>query len=157
MTQLSLRIRPALAADADSIGRMAQQFAAYLRTLGDTTDFQFDAQAYLRDGFGPRPAFFGFVAEINDQIVGYLLYHHGYDTDHAVRLLQIIDLYVEESMRGQGAGRALMEAAVSIGRQEEARWLLWSVYHRNKTAIDFYQRLGARFLEDIDFMYLEID
>src|SRR5579862_2942020 len=36
---------------------------------------------YLRDGFGPHPAFFGLVAEVDGSVEGYLLNHHGYDTD----------------------------------------------------------------------------
>jgi ribosomal protein S18 acetylase RimI-like enzyme len=157
MIRESIKIRPAIAGDADRIGQLAQQFAAYLRALGDTAAFQFDAQAYLRDGFGPAPAFSGIVAESGGFVIGYLLYHPGYDTDHAIRLLHIVDLYVEEGFRGRGAGRALMERVATIGQQEGAKGLLWSVYSPNLAAAEFYQRLGARYVRGLDLMYLEIE
>ncbi len=48
---MQLEIRPTTPEDATEIERLYAQSAAYLRTLGDTTDFQFNAQVYLRDGF----------------------------------------------------------------------------------------------------------
>jgi hypothetical protein len=99
---MMLNIRAASAEDAQSVGKLAQQFADYLRSLGDTTDFKLNAQAYLRDGFGTNPAFSGLVAEQDDDIVGYLLYHFGYDTDNAMRILHVVDLYVDERVRRQG-------------------------------------------------------
>jgi ribosomal protein S18 acetylase RimI-like enzyme len=156
MIQQSLTIRPATADDADRIGQLAKQFAAYLRDLGDTSDFKFDAQAYIRDGFGPAPAFSGIVAEINGLVIGYLLFHPGYDTDRAIRLLHIIDLYVDEGFRGRGVGRALMKWAATKGGEEGAKVLMWSVYHPNIIAAEFYKRLGARYVKGLDLMYLEI-
>ena len=156
MIRQPLKIRPAIADDADRIGLLATQFAAYLRGLGDTGDFRFDAHCYLRDGFGPAPAFFGIVAEVEGLVIGYLLYHPGYDTDKAIRLLHIVDLYVDEGFRAMGAGRALMRQAAAIGRQEGASGLIWSVYSRNVMAAEFYLRLGARYVRGLDLMYLEI-
>ncbi len=157
MIQQSFSIRPALADDADRVGQLARQFADYLRDLGDTSDFQFDARAYLRDGFGPSPAFSGIVAEINCRVIGYLLYHPGYDTDRAIRLLHVVDLYVEAGFRGIGVGRALMETVASVAEQAGAKGLLWSVYSPNVNAAEFYKRLGARYVKGLDFMYLEIE
>ncbi len=105
MTTRHPKIRAAMADDAEAIGELARQFAVYLRLLGDTTNFQFDAGIYLRDGFGPNPAFSGLVAEIDGQVIGYLIYYSGYDVDRAIKLLHIADLYVHEKARKNGAGR----------------------------------------------------
>ncbi len=52
---MSLTIRGARASDAASIGRLAGEFADYLRSLGDASEFNLTAEAYLPDGFGhPR-------------------------------------------------------------------------------------------------------
>ena len=153
MSPWNLTIRAATANDAVAIGELAQQFATYLRSLGDPTDFRFNAETYLRDGFGPPPAFAGLVAEVDGRVVGYLLYHFGYDTDRAMRLLHVIDLYVHEGARRHGAGRALMHAAAHICRQAGGRELFWSVYAPNTLAAEFYERLGARYTKDLKFMY----
>lgn len=152
MMTSGIHIRPATAADAQIIGRLAQQFADYLRGLGDTTDFQFDAGTYLRDGFGPNPAFAGIVADANSEVVGYLLYHFGYEVDRALRLLHVIDLYVRPEARSRGVGRTLMDEAARLCREAGGSELFWSVYRPNTLAAQFYERLGARLVKDLDFM-----
>ena len=154
---MMLNIRAASAEDAQSVGKLAQQFADYLRSLGDTTDFKLNAQAYLRDGFGTNPAFSGLVAEQDDDIVGYLLYHFGYDTDNAMRILHVVDLYVDERVRRQGVGKALMAAAAKLSRDAGGMELFWSVYVHNKMAASFYEGLGARYTRDLLFMWIRAD
>ena len=73
---------------------LAREFQDYLRALGDCTEFVFTADTYLRDGFGSHPAFSGLVAELGGKVIGYLLYNFGYDTDRAMRLMWVIDLFV---------------------------------------------------------------
>jgi GNAT superfamily N-acetyltransferase len=155
MTNPSLTIRPSRIEDAAAVGRMASAFADYLRGLGDTTDFRFDENAFRRDGFGPDPAFFGLIAEQDGAPVGYLHYHFGYDADAAARLMFIADLWVEPQARGSGAGRALMQEAARIGREKQAGLLIWAVYRPNKLAAGFYERLGAHYVRDLDFMMID--
>jgi hypothetical protein len=104
--RMPITIRSARAADAEDIGRLARQFALYLRSLGDQTEFNMSAEAYMRDGFGKLPAFSGFVAEDGNKVIGYLLYHLGYDSDAAARVLHVVDLYVERDIRRRGAGHS---------------------------------------------------
>ena len=129
---MSFSIRPALASDAPAVGRLAKQFASYLCILGDQTDFMLTAEAYLRDGFGLRPAFKGLVAEEDGKVIGYLLYHFGYDSDGAFSNLHVVDLYVDSKARKKGVGRALMMAAAGIARQSGSQEIVWSVYHANE-------------------------
>ncbi len=152
MTTRHPKIRAAMADDAEAIGELARQFAVYLRLLGDTTNFQFDAGIYLRDGFGPNPAFSGLVAEIDGQVIGYLIYYSGYDVDRAIKLLHIADLYVHEKARKNGAGRALMREAANICRQKGGTELQWAVFTPNKLAAEFYERLGAEYINDLKYM-----
>lgn len=152
-----ITIRPALATDASSVGSLAKQFADYLRRMGDQSDFNLDAEKYLRDGFGVRPAFAGLVAEADGVVVGYLLYHFGYDSDAASVNLHIADLYVKADARKQGVGRALMSSAAGIARDAGAGEMIWSVYHANQLATRFYERLGAHRITDVFFMKLQTD
>jgi ribosomal protein S18 acetylase RimI-like enzyme len=154
---VQLIVRPAAAEDAEAVGRLAAEFAQYLRSLGDKADLKFDADTYLRDGFGESPAFSGLVAERGDEILGYLLYHPGYDVDYAARTLHVVDLYVGGAWRGQGVGRALMREAVRVCRRMGGAQLFWAVYAPNKAAIGFYEHLGARFTQDLLFMRLDVE
>ena len=154
---MALTIRSARATDAPAIGSLAKQFAIYLRSLGDQTNFKLTAEAYLRDGFGLRPAFAGLVAEDGDQVTGYLLYHLGYDSDRAARNLHIVDLYVDPASRRQGVGKALMTEAARVARETGGEELIWFVYHPNTLATAFYEKLGAQRVSDIFFMKLRAD
>jgi ribosomal protein S18 acetylase RimI-like enzyme len=151
----SLTVRSSRVEDAESVGRMAAAFADYLRGLGDETDFRFDAEAFRRDGFGPDPAFAGLIAEQDGKAIGYLHYCLGYDADAAERVIHVIDLWVEPKARGLGAGRALMQEAARISREKNATLLFWTVYKPNRLAAGFYERLGARYLRDLDFMIID--
>ncbi|MBI4641261.1 MAG: GNAT family N-acetyltransferase [Candidatus Tectomicrobia bacterium] len=153
MSDMNVVIRNATAADAPTIGVLAKEFQEYLRALGDRTKFEFTAETYLRDGFGPNSAFSGLVAELDGEVIGYLLYHFGYDTDRAMRLMYVIDLYVQASKRRRGVGEALMRAAAKICRQVGGRELIWSVFSANTLAFQFYDRLGAKRIRDLEFMY----
>jgi len=154
MVHMPIRARPACADDAHEIGKLARQFAEYLRDLGAQTEFKLNADTYLRDGFGNQPAFSGIVAENGDRVIGYLLYHFGYDSDAAARNLHIVDLYVEPEARNKGAGTALMEAVAGIAVQVGAQELIWSVYNLNSLAASFYKRLGAQRITEVFFMKL---
>ena len=154
---MALTIRSALASDAPAVGSLAKQFASYLRSLGDQSDFSLTAEAYLRDGFGARPAFEGLVAEQDGQVIGYLLYHFGYDSDGAFRTLHVADLYVDFKARQKGVGRALMKAAAGIAREAGPREIIWSVYHANDLATAFYEKLGAQRVKGVFFMKLPAD
>jgi ribosomal protein S18 acetylase RimI-like enzyme len=97
------------------------------------------------------------LAEIDGRVIGYLLYHFGYDSDGAFRNLHVVDLYVDSRARKKGVGRALMTAAAGIAREAGAREIIWSVYHGNDLAARFYERLGARRISDVFFMKLSVD
>jgi ribosomal protein S18 acetylase RimI-like enzyme len=147
-----MQIRNALPEDANEIARLHAQSAAYLRALGDETDFRFNAAVYLRDGFGENRAFWGIVAEEGETLLGYLLYNFGYDTDRALRILFVLDLLVDEAARGQGIGKKLMQEAETIAQEKGASELQWAVYTPNKAASRFYENVGGEWIEDIRLM-----
>lgn len=155
MTKLEVRI--ARFEDAEAIGGMMREFAAYLRGLGDESELNADAGMVRRYGFGSNAAFTALLAELDGAAAGYLLYHFGFDADRACRIVHVIDLYVRENARRHGVGRALMERAREICRAAGGGGLTWSVFRPNTTAAAFYRRLGARCIEDLDFMWWEIE
>ncbi|TAK15004.1 MAG: GNAT family N-acetyltransferase [Acidobacteria bacterium] len=150
------QIREARRDDVPAIASLVEEFARYMRDLGDTTGLRLDAAALERDGFGPDPAFRGLVAESSGSVAGFLLYHAGYDTDAAARLLFVVDLYVTESARGLGIGAALMAAARTVAARSGARQIVWTIDRRNTQARRFYERIGARDVEGLDLMCLDV-
>ena len=150
---MSVTIRAATPQDAESVASLAREFAAYLQSLGDLHPQRLSAAEYLRDGFGEDPAFSGLIAELNSQVVGYLLYCRAYDTDLGGRILYIVDLFVREDMRRQGVARTLMQEAGNICRHAGGHELLWAVYVPNKAAAAFYENLGAKYFQSLKYMH----
>ena len=151
-----VRVRAGRRADAVAVGALAAEFAGYLRALGDTTDFRFDATSFLRDGFGRRAAFHPLVAVYAGQVVGYALWHAAYDSDRAMRLGHVADLFVSSSRRGLGIGRALVTAVAIDAGNAGAGELWWAVYLPNRRVVGFYERLGARPIDDLGYMRLAL-
>ncbi len=149
-------IRPGQPEDADAVARLAAESAAFLRALGDPCDFRFDAAAYLDNAFGPQRVFDSLLAHRDREVVGFLFWHLGYDSDAAVRLIHVIDLFVTADFRGQGVGRALLAAAATQGRRLGAVEMRLEVYRPNHAARDFYDRLGAIAACDLDRLTIPI-
>ena len=149
-------IRQAVREDAKSVEGLEREFSNDLRSLGISGESSFNAESYIRDGFGPNPAFAGLVADTGTELLGYLLYHLGYEVEDAARILYVIDLYVHRDSRRLGVGRALMEEAVNVCRQLGGSQVCWSVYESNALALRFYEGLGASYIKDERFMNLDV-
>ena len=156
MQPKEILIRPIKLEDAAEIEELYTQSAEHLRSLGDETDFQFNAQVYQRDGFGDHPAFSGFCAVLDEKLVGYLLYTLAYDTDQAMRYIFVIDLLVDKRFRKNGVGKALMAHTAEFCREVGGQELFWAVYDKNELAINFYNHLGAEEIQDLRFMRLKV-
>ena len=156
-TRAKAVIRPIAPGDATDVIAMSREFAAFLRSLGDKSPLNFDVTAFRRDGFGPHRAFDGVIAFVERKPAGYLLFHFGYDVDRSMRLVFIVDLWVRESVRRAGVGRALMAEAARIAREFGAAELVWCVFDPNRLAFNFYEGLGAEPIRDLTWMSIPVE
>jgi GNAT superfamily N-acetyltransferase len=138
------------------VATLIREFAQYMLELGDARELKFNAEVLEREGFGPRPAFEGLVAEIGDEIEGFVLYHDGFDTDEACRVVFIVDLFVRQASRKLGIGAALMQEAGRIAKSQGARQLVWTVDKHNTAAVDFYERMNGRIADWLHIMYVDL-
>ena len=86
------------------------------------------------------------VAEIDNRVVGfaYMLYEKINYPDLLENALRLEDIYVDDSARGRGAGKALMRAAVEKAKQFGADKLVLTVAAKNAFAREFFSRNGLR-------------
>lgn len=106
----------------------------------------------VRDGFGEKPLFHVFVAEIEDElsnkeIVGIALYYYRYSTWKG-KTIHLEDLVVKEKMRDTGLGSALYSEIMKQGKRDNVRRIDWNVLAWNTPAVKFYENSGAKILED---------
>ncbi|OEK07514.1 GNAT family N-acetyltransferase [Roseivirga misakiensis] len=96
----------------------------------------------LEDGFGEKPIFEFFVAELDGKIAGTAIYYYRYSTWKG-KALYLEDLVVSEPARGKGLGKKLLDAIVLEAREVNAKQVRWQVLDWNEPAINFYKKLGA--------------
>jgi len=102
----------------------------------------------LRDGFGPSPIFRALIAEWQGAPVGYASFFNFYSTFLGRPALFLEDLFVLERFRSKGIGKALLAEVAKLAVEEGCFGLRWEVLDWNRPAIEFYEKLGAIFLNE---------
>ena len=136
-----VHIRPATVHDVALLRTMIRELAEFEHELELVTIREEDL---ARDGFGKDARFRALIAEWDRQPAGYALFF-GYYSTWVGRGLFLEDLFVRESFRRRGIGKALLASVARIAADEHCYGIHWEVLDWNKNAIDFYQRLGATF------------
>lgn len=108
----------------------------------------------IHDGFSETPLFQCFVAEMEEQIIGIALYYYRYSTWKG-KTIHLEDLIVRKNQRGTGAGFALYSEIITQGKRDCVRRIEWNVLDWNTPAIDFYNKTGAKVLEDWRVVHMD--
>ncbi len=138
---MSLSIRFGERADVPLIAELIRGLARYERLEHEVSMTEERLEQTL---FGtPRYAEV-LIAEDEGEAVGFALFFHNYSTFLAKPGVYLEDLYVRETARGKGVGKALLARLAAIAVERGCGRLEWAVLDWNKDAIGFYERLGAR-------------
>ncbi len=140
-----LSIRPATKEDADLLAGMIRELAAFEKLEHEVG---MTAEDVARDGFGPHPKFRAVIAQWNGEPVGYAVFFEFYSSFQGRAGLFLDDLYVRPASRTHGIGTALIKHVAGIAWREKYFCMRWEVLDWNKPAIQFYNNLGAAFLEE---------
>lgn len=139
-------IRSAAPADIPLILDLIHALATYER---EPDAVQTTAADLLRDGFGEHPCFECLIAESeHGEGAGFALYFYNYSTWRGRTGIHLEDLFVLPQFRGLGIGKALLTRVAARAVEQGCVRLQWDVLEWNQTAIDFYQGLGAQFLDE---------
>jgi GNAT superfamily N-acetyltransferase len=92
----------------------------------------------------PAEPIHGLAAVLDGKIVGivHYIYHRSTWTTEDYCYLQ--DLFTSEEARGQGAGRALIEAVYDKARAHGAARVYWLTHETNTAAQALYDKVAAR-------------
>ncbi|HET7467104.1 MAG TPA: GNAT family N-acetyltransferase [Candidatus Dormibacteraeota bacterium] len=138
---MTLSIRPALPDDVPTVAALIRALSVYEKLEDQVTM----TEAKLRESmFGARRYAEAILAEDGAEAVGFALFFHNYSTFLAQPGLYLEDLYVHESQRGKGVGKALLVELARIAVERNCGRLEWAVLDWNVDAIGFYERLGAK-------------
>lgn len=137
----ALHIRPATAADAPTILGLIKELAEFERLSHEVVATEASLEQEL---FGANPGAEVVIAQVADEVVGFALYFPNFSTFLGKRGIYLEDLYVRPKFRGQGHGEQLLRHLARICVERGYGRLEWSVLNWNQRAIDFYQSMGAR-------------
>lgn len=145
MSSSVILVRPATAADVGVIVGMIRALAEY-EGLGE--ECAVEAGSLLEHVFGPRPAAEVLIAEADGSVAGFALFFPTFSTFLARPGLWLEDLFVTPEHRRSGVGGALLSRLARLAADRGYGRMEWSVLEWNHSATDFYQRLGARLMDD---------
>jgi GNAT superfamily N-acetyltransferase len=140
-----LTIRPTTRDDVSQLLELIRGLATYEKKRHKAVVTEDDL---LRDGFGPQPKFRALIAEWEGEAVGYASFFYFYSTFQGCAALFLEDLFVPDEFRGKGIGKALLVAVCKLAVKEGCFALRWEVLDWNRPAIEFYEKLGATFLNE---------
>ena len=146
---------------ATVIRRATREDAATLQTLLEEQArhhgevLERGVEALERHGFGPQPLFRALIAEKAGQAQGFALYYPDFSTLRGRPGVMLQDIYVCETARGTGLGRALLTEVMADAEDWEASFLTLMLDRDNDNARAFYARHGFSARGDYDMLILE--
>lgn len=141
-----INLRAATPADSQVIFELISELAAYEREPDAVQTTPQTIRAQLTSDRCPFECIIAerFAPETGERVaVGFALFFQNYSTWKGRPGLYLEDLFVRESARKLGVGKALLKELGRIACEREYARMEWSVLDWNRLAIDFYEALGA--------------
>src|SRR5690242_7752714 len=149
-----VQIRPATEADAPLLFDLIKELAGYEK-LGDRVA---GSAEVLRHSMFEREAAEALLIETADgETVGYAIFFTNFSTFECRPGIWLEDVYVRPEHRRGGIGLAVMEHLAQIAEERGHVRLDWVALEWNEPALNFYEKLGARRLDDWKMLRLERD
>ncbi|HWZ36251.1 MAG TPA: GNAT family N-acetyltransferase [Mucilaginibacter sp.] len=137
MTNIHLRI--AKKEDCVRLLELVNELAIYEKAPQEVT---VTLTEFEDAGFGKRPVWKAYVAEIDGLIVGFALYYVRFSTWKGCRMY-LEDFIVTEPMRGCGIGKLLFDQLIIEAREMGFAGMVWQVLDWNEPALNFYAKYNA--------------
>jgi len=134
-------IRSIALKDKDRWKHLWRRYLSFYSTIRDDALYDYTFQRLVDDA---HPTMFAFVAERQGQLVGLvncIVHEHGWYQESVVYLQ---DLYVDESVRGKGIGRLLIEKVYAHADKTGKASVYWMTQTNNQTAMALYDKIARK-------------
>lgn len=146
-----MTLRTAVPEDVDEIIELIHDLAVYEREPDAVRNTPEMLHALL---FAEHPAIFCHVVDAPEgsghRIDGFALWFLNYSTWEGTHGIYLEDYYVRPEARGKGLGTALLGSLAAVAAERGYARVEWVVLKWNQPAIDVYQHMGARPLDEWD-------
>jgi GNAT superfamily N-acetyltransferase len=136
---MQINLRVAVKEDCPRLLELINELALFEKAPEEVT---VTLEEFIDAGFGEKPVWKTFVAEVDGVIVGFALYYIRYSTWKGCRMY-LEDLIVTESWRGKGVGKLLFDRLIAEAREMGFNGMSWQVLDWNEPAIKFYKKYEA--------------
>ncbi|HEX2548894.1 MAG TPA: GNAT family N-acetyltransferase, partial [Gammaproteobacteria bacterium] len=85
---------------------------------------------------------------LDNKPVAFAIFFYNFSSFLGKRGIYLEDLYVKENLRGNGLGQKMLQHVAKIAVDKNCGRLEWSVLDWNTPAINFYQRMGAKAMDE---------
>ncbi|HSV10159.1 MAG TPA: GNAT family N-acetyltransferase [Hanamia sp.] len=133
---MEIQIRKAEKKDCNAMMELINELAVYEKAPEEVT---VDFNHFVESGFGEKPVWWAFVAEVENQVVGFALYYIRYSTWKGQRMY-LEDILVNEPFRGKGIGKLLFDKLIEEAKEKKLPAMVWQVLEWNEPAINFYKK-----------------
>ena len=147
---MDITIRKAKKEDMSRVHELIMELAVYEKL---PQEVEVNPSDLVNDGFGEKPLFHCFVAEVNSTVEGMAIIYNRYSTWKG-KTVHLEDLIVTKNMRNKGIGALLLDKVILFGKQMNVKRISWEVIDWNKKAIKFYERKGAKLINDWNIIHL---
>jgi GNAT superfamily N-acetyltransferase len=138
---MTITIRKAVKEDCGRILELVRELARYERAPNEVT---VTLEHFEQSGFGYKPVWWAFVAEVDGVVQGFALYYIRFSTWKGQRMY-LEDFYVQDEARGKGLGKLLFDRLITEARKRRLNGIQWQVLEWNEPAINFYKKYNAVF------------
>jgi GNAT superfamily N-acetyltransferase len=138
---MNINIRRAKKEDCTRILELVKELARYEKAPNAVT---VTLEHFEQSGFGYRPVWWAFVAEVDGVVEGFALYYIRFSTWKGQRMY-LEDFYVREEQRGKGLGKLLFDRLIQEAKKRKMNGIQWQVLEWNDPAINFYKKYDAVF------------
>ncbi len=95
--------------------------------------------------FDPKEPVFALVAEAEGKLLGLTHFLHHRSTTRIELTTYLQDLFTVPEARGQGVGRALIEAVYAAAKSSGIKRVYWQTHHTNNAGRLLYDRVAKHY------------
>ncbi len=141
----SITLRFATADDAGLILDFIRQLADYEKMTHEVVT---DEDQLRQSLFGERRVAEIVIASYDGEPAGFALFFHNFSTFLGRPGIYLEDLFVIPKLRGHGIGQVMLSHLAGIAVERGCGRFEWSVLDWNTDAIRFYERFGAKAMDE---------
>jgi GNAT superfamily N-acetyltransferase len=141
---MQITIRPVTSTDYDQWLPLWLGYNAFYGRSGPTALAEEITQSTWSRFFDLQEPVHALVAEIDGKVVGIVHYLYHRSTTAIAPICYLNDLFTDESLRGQGIGRKLIEAVYEEARAAGSPRVYWLTHETNATAMLLYDKVAEK-------------